>query len=257
MEENVSWNFPKDKKSSFLNSTSGKVDKFGRDCSGKQNSPNIKLDKIVLEKSLSQENLQDNVTTRSIEKNSVVLNTPTEIATLPALSILNVISEAKEITNEEYTATATITELIPSKTTILNSPNKAVILNYVVVELNTALQELKELIEKHGEEKRSYVINAYILLCNGSSTHDMKDLKMNYKLSFILGNPTISNVQGLQFNKQNLSIKSLYDVLFSILIIAKPTIPYNNQKGNDFVLRNLFNVIQQIDYKELKKMTQI
>lgn len=229
MEENVSWNFPKDKKSSFLNSTSGKVDKFGRDCSGKQNSPNIKLDKIVLEKSLSQENLQDNVTTRSIEKNSVVLNTPTEIATLPALSILNVISEAKEITNEEYTATAAITELIPSKTTILNSPNKAVILNYVVVELNTALQELKELIEKHGEEKRSYVINAYILLCNGSSTHDMKDLKMNYKLSFILGNPTISNVQGLQFNTQNLSIKSLYDVLFSILIIAKPTILYNNQ----------------------------
>lgn len=82
-----------------------------------------------------------------------MLNAPTEIATLPALSVLNVISEAKEITNEEYTATAAITELIPSKTTILNSPNKAVILNYVVVEVNTALQELKELIEKHGKRK--------------------------------------------------------------------------------------------------------
>ena len=100
------------------------------------------------------------------------------------------------------------------------------------------------------------MINENILLCNGSSTHDIKDLKMNYKLSFILGNPKISNVQGLQFNTQNLSIKSLCDVLFSILIIAKPTILYNNQKGNDFVLRNLFNIIQQIDYKELKKMTQ-
>ena len=119
------------------------------------------------------------------------------------------------------------------------------------------MQELKELIEKHGEEKRSYVINENILLCNGSSTHDIKDLKMNYKLSFILGNPKISNVQGLQFNTQNLCIKSLYDVLFSILIIAKTTILYNNQKGNDFVLRNLFNLIQQIDYKELKKMIQI
>ena len=32
---------------------------------------------------------------------------------------------------------------------------------------------------------------------------------------------------------------------------------YDNQKCNDITLRNLFRIIQQIDYKELKKITQI
>ena len=32
---------------------------------------------------------------------------------------------------------------------------------------------------------------------------------------------------------------------------------YNNQNGNDFTLRNLFCIVKQIDFKELKKITQI
>ena len=32
---------------------------------------------------------------------------------------------------------------------------------------------------------------------------------------------------------------------------------YNNQNGNDFTLRNLFRIVKQIDFKELKKITQI
>ena len=32
---------------------------------------------------------------------------------------------------------------------------------------------------------------------------------------------------------------------------------YDNQKGNYFILRNLFRIVKQIDFKELKKITQI
>ena len=32
---------------------------------------------------------------------------------------------------------------------------------------------------------------------------------------------------------------------------------YDNQNGNDFTLRNLFRIVKQIDFKELKKITQI
>ena len=255
--ENVYSKFSKDNKSSFLNGTSSKLIKFGRDGSKKKRYLNIKLDKIVLKNSLIQQTLQNNVTTRNIAKNSSVENASTEIDILPQIPILTVISEAKEISEEEYKTTAAINGVVPSKETTLNSPFKTLILNFVVVELKTALQELKEVIKDDEEEGSSYVINTYILLCNGSNTHNINDLKINYRLSFILGNPTISDAEGLQFNIQNISIESLYDVLFSISIIAKPTMLYDNQKGNDFTLRNLFSVIKQIDYIELKKITPI
>ena len=257
LEENVSSKFFKEKKSSFLNSTTSKLAAFGRDGSGKEKYPNIKLDKIVLENNLRQQILQKNVTTYNIEKNRSVENAPTERVKSSPISILTFMSDAKKISEEEYNTTVAIADLIPSKTTTLNSPSKTVILNYVVVELKTALQELKEVITYDEEEKIIYVISTYILLCNGNNTHDIEDLKINYKLSFILGSPTISIIEGLQFNIRNISIESLYDAMFAILIIAKPTMLYDNQKDNDFTLRNLFRIIKQIDYRKLKKITQI
>ena len=184
-------------------------------------------------------------------------NPQTETVILSQVSILTAISDAEEISEEEYKTTAAITDLVPSKGETLKSPSKSFVLNYVVAELGTALKELKEVIKYDEGDEKSYVINTYILLCNGSNTHNIKDLKINYKLGFILGNPTISKVQVLQFSIRSISVESLYDALFSILIIAKPRMMYDNQKCNDITLRNLFRIIQQIDYKELKKITQI
>ena len=257
LEENFSSKFSKSKKSSFVNSTSDKPVGFGRDNSDKEKYLNIKLDKIILQNCLSQQTLQNNITTRNIEKDSAVENAQTKTVILSRISILTAISDAEEITEEEYKTTAAITDLVPSKTETLKSPSKAIVLNSVVVELRTALQELKEVIKDDEGEEKSYVINTYILLCNGSNTHNIKDLKINYKLSFILGNPTISKVEVLEFNIRSITIESLYDALFSILIIAKPRMLYDKQKGNDFTLRNLFRIITQIDYEELKKITQI
>ena len=256
LEENFSSKFSKSKKSSFVNSTSGKPVGFGRDDSEKEKYLNITLDKIILQNCLRQQTLQNNITTRNIEKDSAVENAQTKTVILSRISILTAISDAEEITQEEYKTTAAITDLVPSKTETLESPSKAIVLNYVVVELRTALQELKEVIKDDEGEEKSYVINTYILLCNGSNTHNIKDLKINYKLSFILGNPTISKGEVLEFNIRNITIESLYDALFSILIIVKPRMLYDKQKGNDFTLRNLFHIIKQIDYEELKKITQ-
>lgn len=143
-------------------------------------------------------------------------NPQTETVILSQVSILTAISDAEEISEEEYKTTAAITDLFPSKGETLKSPSNSFVLNYVVAELGTALKELKEVIKYDEGDEKSYVINTYILLCNGSNTHNNNYLKINYKLGFVLGNPTISKVEVVQFKIRSITVESLCDALSAI-----------------------------------------
>ena len=52
-------------------------------------------------------------------------NAQTETVILSQVSILTAISDAEEISEEEYKTTAAITDLVPSKGETLKSPSKS------------------------------------------------------------------------------------------------------------------------------------
>ena len=209
----------------------------------------IKDDKIKLNK----------VTLKSIVKQQIAERQP-EFPGPPNFNnarILSLIPDATTISEEKYRMASTMADIIPAKIKNLPSSSRDIALDYVVVDLSKALQEFSEIANQNNSNRAgtNKIINTCILLCKGNNIHDIQNLKINYRYTYILGDPTISSLEALKFNMRNITVMSLYDILFAITMLKKPSMPYYNLQYQDFPLNKLLSFLKEIDYQDLKKET--
>ena len=219
--------------------------KMRRNSFEKINDHKIKLNKVTL---------------KSIVKQQISESKP-EFSGPPNLNnaqILSLIPDATTISEEKYKMASTMADIIPSKIKNFDSSSKDIILDYVVVDLSKALQEFSEIVNQNNSNRAgaNNIINTCILLCKGNNNiHDIQNLKINYRYSYILGDPTISSVETLKFSIRNITVMSLYDILFAIIMLKKPSMPYYNLQYQDFPLNKLLSFLEEINYEDLKKET--
>ena len=207
----------------------------------------IKLNKVTLKSIVNQQ----------ISEGKAEYSGPPKTNKSVKVRILSLTPDATTISEEKYRMASTMTDIIPSKIKNINSSSKDIVLDYVVVDLSKALQELSEIVNQNNSNRAgaNNIINTCILLCKGNNIHGIRSLKINYRYSYILGDPTISSVETLNFNIRNITVMSLYDILFAIIMLKKPSMPYYNLQYQDFPLNKLLSFLKEIDYQDLKKET--
>ncbi|XP_066931050.1 uncharacterized protein [Clytia hemisphaerica] len=142
-----------------------------------------------------------------------------------------------------------------------NSDEHTITLNYVIVNLRDALNEMVyEAVENEGVRPK-FVINTQVLIWKDVLKYKIHELQINYrvlmyqkgsKLFVVNPKPTDTN-SGVSFNVLPMDLKSMYEIMLAIAMMGKPSFFHNSaqRKAKRIMLKKFVKSLKEFVPSEL------